>query len=191
MQIRTAVALLGAPVVLLLVACGQQDGEEKEPSPSTPFGSQDAVQAYLAQIDPFINEIGQIHARWEEALGSRGEGTLERQGTGRNLAATAAKVEPEMKQLLARVDEIEPPPLLVPFHRDTRKLVVLRLEAYAATQEGWQAESEERDFQAAYEVAQNKVREANEHIHSLNRQMQQIRQALQKVQQPAQAAQGS
>ena len=176
---------------MVLLACGQQSGQEEHPSPATPFGSQEEVQGYLAQIGPFISEIGAIHARFEEGLGSHGEGTAQRRGTGRHLGASAAKAEPEMRQLLERFDEIGPPPLLAPFHRDTRKLILLRLEAYAATQEGWQAESEDREYQMTYDLAQTRVREGNELIQSLNSQMQLINQALRELEQQAQAAPGS
>lgn len=191
MRLRTVASLARAPIALLLLSCAQEDGQEKAPPPSTPYGSQAEVQAYLVQIGPFVSEISEIHARWEQALGSHGEGTDQRRGTGRNLAAAAAHADPQMKQLLQRFDGVQPPSLLAPFHRDTRKLILLRLEAYAATQEGWLAEEEEREFQAPYDLAQGKVREANTLIQNLNTQMKQINEALRASEQEEQTAQGS
>jgi len=156
MRFPTAIPLACASLALLLGACGQQSSQDEVPPPSTPFGNQKEVQAYLVQIGPFVSEIGEIHGRWEQALGSHGEGTGQRRGTGRNLGVAAAEAEPQVEQLLKRLDEVAPPPLLAPFHRDTRKLIRLRLEAYAAAREGWQAEGEEREFQTSYDLAQTR-----------------------------------
>lgn len=166
-------------LLLLVAGCGQQ---EENPSPEkkaadTPYGSSAEVSAYLEQIDPFIKGVGRIEAQVEQQVGSSGK------GTGKNLAAAMEKAKPELEKMLADFGEISPPPLLAPFHRDTQKLIKLRLTAYETTIEGWKLEQNKNDL-SLYPQAQTQLRQANELIVTLNHQMDKINQALQVATRP-------
>ena len=136
------------------------------------------VTTYLASLNPHIQRIGQLQAQYEEALAEARQEASQRKGTGRNLAEKAAAVKPELQAILRALDAIEPPPLLAPFHRDTRKLVATRLEAYGRTVEGWEAEQKGDEFASLYRQGEGKLAEANQIILQLNAHMQQINTAL-------------
>ena len=75
-----------------------------------------------------------------------------------------------------------PPPLLSPFHRDTKKLILLRLEAYRAAIEGFDVQQSGSDeFDAYYADAEEKFRQANALIGELNTDMQNITAAVQRA----------
>ena len=164
--------------LLLLVACGQPEPQTSPASPGTPFGTAAEVSGYLQQISPYVQEIGRLQVTVEQALSSATPGAEPRRGTGRNLAEAAKQVRPRLQEILKEFDGLEPPALLAPFHRDTKKLMLLRLEAYRLVAEGWQTEEAGADFQTLYDSAEARLREANEMISSLNAQMGQINQAL-------------
>lgn len=173
--------------LFLLASCGRP--QEETPSADsaaadavatagTAYGSVAEVTTYLASLNPHIQRIGQLQAQYEEALAEARQEASQRKGTGRNLADKAAAVKPELQAILRALDAIEPPPLLAPFHRDTRKLVATRLEAYGRTVEGWAAEQKGDEFASLYRQAEAKLDEANQLIIQLNAQMQQINAAL-------------
>lgn len=183
---RKLAAIVLLPL-FLLASCGRQ--HEETPSAEAPaadaaatavtaYGSVADVTAYLASLNPHIERISQLQGQYEEALAEARQEASQRKGTGRNLADKAAAVKPELQAILKALDAIEPPPLLAPFHRDTRKLVATRLEAYGRTVEGWAAEQKGDEFVSLYRQAEAKLAEANQLILDLNAQMQQINAAL-------------
>lgn len=145
-------------VCLLLAACGQEP-EQTQPDQSgeteaqktqsketradeTPYGSLQEVEDYLRVVSPFIQEIVAVQQQYEQGLASAGSNPGSRRGTGENLADTAAAIRPRLLNLLDEFGNLEPPPLLAPFHRDTKQLIVARLDAYGATISGWEAEGQ-------------------------------------------------
>lgn len=185
MRLRTLIAGL-----LLLVGCGQREPQTETAAPETPFGTAAEVTGYLQQVNPYVQEIGRLQATVEQALSSGAAGSGQQRGTGRNLAATASKVQPRLQEILKQFDALEAPPLLTPFHRDTKKLMLLRLEAYRLLMGGWETEEAGGEFQALYDSAEARLREANEMIQSLNAQMAQINQSLQVPTSPPREAAG-
>jgi len=167
--------------LLLLIGCGRQEPQTQASPPETPFGTTAEVGEYLQLINPYVQEIGHLQAAVEQVLGSSVGSSTRRMGTGRNLAEAATAVQPRLQKILVEFDGFEPPPLLAPFHRDTKKLILLRLEAYRLLMNGWEAEESGADFQAQYDSAEARLNEANEMIGSLNAQMAQINQTLQAV----------
>ena len=155
-------------VCLLLAACGQEP-EQTQPDQSgeteaqktqskqtqskqtrskqtgadeTPYGSLQEVEDYLRVGSPFIQEIVAVQQQYEQGLASAGSNPGSRRGTGENLADTAAAIRPRLLNLLDEFGNLEPPPLLAPFHRATKQLIVARLDAYGATISGWEAEGQ-------------------------------------------------
>ena len=108
----------------------------------TPYGSLQEVEDYLRVVSPFIQEIVAVQQQYEQGLASAGSNPGSRRGTGENLADTAAAIRPRLLNLLDEFGNLEPPPLLAPFHRDTKQLIVARLDAYGATISGWEAEGQ-------------------------------------------------
>jgi len=167
----------------MFAACGpgeetadpQSGGQEQHPTskPATDYGSREEAGEYLKAIEPFIQGIGTIQASVDKVLGSSGK------GTGENLAPAATAARDQLNQLLEEFNAVQPPPLLAPFHRDIKKLIALRLEAYAATIEGWEFEQRGGDFRGRYDLAQNNYKEANEVILQLNEEVAEIHQAVQ------------
>ncbi|MEE2656872.1 MAG: hypothetical protein VX733_00070 [Candidatus Latescibacterota bacterium] len=179
------------PLTLLamagLHACGEDPKKEAAAAPpaETPYGSVSEIGRYLQRIEPLKVKIGQLQARYESGLSSN-RGDDQRLGTGQNLANLAAELEPQMKSLLESCESIEPPALLAPVHRDTKKLILLRLGAYQKTREGWHVESTEGgSFRLAndqyYRAAESQLAEANRLIQQLNREMSKIYIALEQV----------
>lgn len=181
-----AVALLLFVALALASSCGRQrEGASAVPpgaSSTSPFGSVEDVKAYLEAIDPHIQSIARLQQQYEEGLASAREGAADRRGTGRNLAGRAELVKPALQEVSEQFDSIEPPPLLAPFHRDVRKLIALRREAYGRTVEGWSAEQRGDNFEAVYREAEARFAEANQLIQQLNEQMRKIHGALEAAQ---------
>ena len=161
-------------LLLLLAACGEKPAQ-------TPYGSLQEVETYLKKIDPFIQNIGKIHQQYELGLAAAGAGSEVRRGTGQNLAEAAEAVRPLLRKLLREFEDIEPPPLLAPFHRDTKQLIVARLDAYGATISGWDAEQLSGDFSAMYQRAEADLKKANTLILRLNSEMQKINAAVERA----------
>jgi hypothetical protein len=178
MALRRAIlittSLLAATI---FTACGPgDDNEDSQPQadqPATAYGSTEEVNEYLGAMDPFIQRIGTIQATVDQVLGSSGK------GTGENLAPAASDARELLNQLLEEFDAVNPPPLLSPFHRDIKKLITLRLEAYAATIDGWELEQDGGEFRGHYDQAQGNYKEANDVIVGLNGEMAKIHKVLQ------------
>lgn len=178
MALRRAIlittSLLAATI---FTACGpgddDQDSQPQAEQPATAYGSTEEVNEYLGAIDPFIQRIGTIQATVDHVLGSSGK------GTGENLAPAASDARELLNRLLEEFYAVNPPPLLSPFHRDIKKLITLRLGAYAATIDGWELEQDGGEFRRHYDEAQSNYKEANEVIVGLNGEMAKIHKALQ------------
>ncbi|MBT3342919.1 MAG: hypothetical protein HN712_00035 [Gemmatimonadetes bacterium] len=170
-------------LALLLTACGQSTPEQETDqqateAAATDFGSAADVQAYLQNIGPHVQRISELQALYETALATGADDSVDRRGTGRNLATKAADAKPQLQELLVTFDTIEPPPLLAPFHRDVRKLINLRLDAYGKTIKGWDAELAGGEHEAIYGEVEKTLAEANQLIQALNEQMVQITTSL-------------
>ena len=121
-------------VTTIFSACGGagDESQDSDSPPETTFGSAADVSGYLSAVGPFIQRIGAIQVAVDEVLGSSGR------GTGKNLAPAATIAKDQLNTVLEKVSAVSPPPLLAPFHRDMKKLIALRLEAYDATITGWE-----------------------------------------------------
>ncbi|MFH1568277.1 MAG: hypothetical protein ABIL09_09795 [Gemmatimonadota bacterium] len=179
-------SLVVTTALLAAVACSQKDAPP-EGTPQTPFGTPAQVGEYLTRIDPYVQEVGRIEAAVETALSSERAGSAERRGTGSNLADAATRARPQLQRVLEEFDAIEPPPLLAPFHRDVKKLMLVRLEAYATIAAGWEAEQAGREYRTIYDRAEAGLRDANGLIQQLNAQMARINQSLEPIQAQSQA----
>ena len=187
-MLRTCIRTTLLLTLFFALSCGNTDEESatdsQSQSPSvdmtaaTAYGSVAEVSAYLDTINPHIDTIGQLQRDYEQALASSRQGASERRGTGRNLAEKAAAVRPGLQAELDALDAIQPPPLLAPFHRDTRKMLVTRIEALARVIAGWELEQAGGDYEAAYREAEAKYETANQLILQLNTQMNRINTSL-------------
>ncbi len=176
MNSTTRIGLL----LLSLSACGGQEEEGKQTAPSsavkTPYGSIEDVTSYFGAVESFIREISEIQNEVDKQLGSSGK------GTGANLGPAASEAEPRLQKLLEDIELIEPPPLLAPFHRDTKKLMLLRLEGYAALVKGWQLETAGGEgFQSHYDEATTRFADANSLIGRLNLEKRNINESILEV----------
>jgi len=142
---------------------------------ATSYGSAEEVRAYREQINQVIDEVNAVEQEVQEtAVGSTGR------ATGENLAAAYERVLPRLQAVLETLDQIRPPPRLARLHRDIRRLVLLRLEAYNTVIEGWNVE-QARSFAAAepiYEQAEVKLKEANILIAQINEEIGKMEAAL-------------
>lgn len=162
--------------LLLVAGCGPgQEQPAPKPAvpdaPATPYGTVTEVKAYLDQITPHIQLVSQLQAEIDRQVGSSGK------VTSKNLAAAAAAAAPRLRQAREEFARLQPPPLLAPLHRDIEKLMTVRLDAYAAAEEGWQREQQNRDT-AWHGTVEAKLQSANDLIVQLNRQLQQVNEAL-------------
>ena len=147
-----------------LAGCGDDGDDENQ----TPYGSAAEVSAYRNQVEPIITEVNDIEMEVQRtAVGASG------QATAANLAVAYERLKPRLLQALEDFERIEPPPLLAPLHRDIEQLITLRLEAFDTLLEGWNNEDE-----ALYEVAEEKLRLANDLIPRLNQELMQVDVAL-------------
>ena len=173
---------------LFALSCGKTEEESSASNPSestavdmsasTAYGSVAEVIAYLEAINPHVEAIGELQKDYEEALASSRQGASERRGTGSNLAEKAASIRPGLQSELDALNAIQPPPLLAPFHRDTRKMLLIRLDALARTIAGWELEQAGGDYEAVYREAEDKYESANQLILQLNTQMNRINTSL-------------
>ncbi|HJP30722.1 MAG TPA: hypothetical protein QGF95_09235 [Candidatus Latescibacteria bacterium] len=177
-----------AMVALVVVSCGTADDETTTKAPpespavdtsvNTAYGTVAEVAGYLETVNPHITAFGVLQVEYEEALASSRKGNDSRKGTGHNLAMKAASVRPGLQTILEKLDGIEPPPLLAPFHRDTRKMLATRIDALGRTIEGWDVEQAGGAFEAVYAEAEAKYEAANQLILQLNTQMNKINTAM-------------
>ena len=159
-------------------ANGQPESAPPDMTASTAYGSVAEVSAYLNAINPHIETIGGLQKDYEEALASSRQGASERRGTGSNLAEKAASIRPGLQSELDALDAIQPPPLLAPFHRDTRKMLATRIDALRRVIAGWELEQAGGDYEAVYREAEDKYESANQLILQLNTQMNRINTSL-------------
>ena len=151
-----------------LVGCGGDGKGANE----TPYGSAAEVGAYRRQVEPVITAVNDIEMDWQgTAVGASGE------ATAANLARAFERLKPRLLQALEDFEHIEAPPLLAPLHRDIRRLIILRLEAFDALLAGWNG-ADEAAAEVLYEAVEEKLRLANELVPRLNRELQQVDMAL-------------
>lgn len=181
MKLRRILITASMLTTTVFTACGPGEEEledsqtQTDSGSTTAYGSSVEVSQYLGSIDPFIQRIGATQAEVDKVLGTAGK------GTGENLAPAADVARKQLNLLMEEFNAVTPPPLLAPFHRDTKKLIALRLQAYTATIDGWKLEQEgaREEYRSYYDEAQNHYKEANEVIIGLNGQMEKINKALQ------------
>ena len=189
MKLRRILITASMLTTTVFTACGPGEEELEDSQTQTDSGSTTAYGSsvevsqylgsidplYLGSIDPFIQRIGATQAEVDKVLGTAGK------GTGENLAPAADVARKQLNLLMEEFNAVTPPPLLAPFHRDTKKLIALRLQAYTATIDGWKLEQEgaREEYRSYYDEAQNHYKEANEVIIGLNGQMEKINEALQ------------
>ena len=150
-----------ACLLVFLFGCGDSDPDD--PS-ETSYGPLEDVKAYRQNIEPIIVEVSAIEALVQErAVGSANVATAE------NLYPIYLEQRPKLLQIMEHIDRIKPPSALADLHQDIRRLVTLRLEAYGAVIDGWEAQDETR-----YEVAEGKLRQANALIVSLNEKLMDV-----------------
>jgi hypothetical protein len=160
-------------------ANGQSESAPPDMTASTAYGSVAEVSTYLNAINPHIETIGRLQKDYEEqALASSRQGASERRGTGRNLAEKAVAVRPRLQSELDALDAIQPPPLLAPFHRDTRKMLAARIDALRHVIAGWELQQAGDDYEVAFREAEAKFESANQLILQLNTQMDRINTSL-------------
>ena len=167
-------------IATMLLACAKE--EEKTTPPAqlptkseTTYGNSKAVTNYLVQVNPFIKSISQLQMDIDKkAVGSSGK------ATGSNLAKAMKTAKPQLQGLYDKFNQLEPPPLLTGMHKDIKKLMELRLEAYDLTIKGLVLEEQDKDL-SLYDEAQIKLQEANQQILALNAQMKKVNQSLVQV----------
>jgi hypothetical protein len=141
----------------------------------TAYGNSQAVSNYLVEINPYVKSISELQAEIDQnAVGSTGK------ATGTNLAQAIKTAKPKLQALYNRFNQLEPPPLLAGMHRDIKKLMELRLEAYDLTIKGRTREEVDMDL-SLYDEAQIRFQEANQQILALNAQMKKVNQSLVQV----------
>jgi hypothetical protein len=179
---RTLLRSIAALLVTSWLGCGPSDDSATEQAEAdTPYGNATEVSAYLTALQPNVQRVSELQREYEQALSSAAQDATSRRGTGRNLATKAEQVRPQLVAVLDQIDAIQPPALLAPFHRDTKKMVVARLEAYAKTMEGWEVEQAGGDFEAVYREAEQRLQEANALIRQLSERFDKISSALQQA----------
>lgn len=177
-------------VLLFQISCGgnNQDSSkvaQKGPSPnfaakskldSSVFGNSVKIKEYLRKIDPLIVEYSQIQSKIYGVMGSSGV------FTGRNLGQITKDQKPRLLELSEKLEAIEPPPLIAPFHNDFAHLLVLRLSAFDAAIQALEIEDASGDTSAFSEVSL-KFALSEEQIVKLNQQMQEINESLLSIEQ--------
>ncbi len=137
----------------------------------TAYGDSGQIHNYLAQINPYIQEVGKIQLEVDQVVGSS------QKATGANLATVMNKLKPRLEAALAEFSQITPPPLLSKFHSDIENLMALRLDAYNSTIRAQSIEEKTGD-DTVYQDAEQKLKKANDLIVKLNSEMEKINQAL-------------
>lgn len=171
--------------ILLLIGCGKnnQDSSVVEQSGPTPnfenesitnsseYGSNESIKEYLANIEPLIKGYSQIQSEIYSARGSSGV------FTGKNLGQKTKEQKPALVEVSDKLEEIEPPPLISPFHNEFKRLLALRISAFDAAIKAAQLEEASGDTAGFIEVTE-KFDLSDKQIFILNDQMQKIRNAL-------------
>ncbi|MEE3258029.1 MAG: hypothetical protein VX293_02350 [Candidatus Latescibacterota bacterium] len=97
------------------------------------------------------------------------------------------KLKPRLERALEEFNKLDPPPLLAPLHGDIKKLMVLRLDGYETTIRGWTQEQIDGRTET-YAKAETTLREANQLILKLNREMGKVYQAMERATNPVETA---
>ncbi len=161
------------------IGCGTSEDQMNEPpsqlqAAETPYGSEPEISAYLQAVNPYIRLVGELQLEVERARSTSGK------ATGKNLSEMMEQVRPRLEEALGLLEKIEPPPVLAPLHRDIKKLMIVRLDAYRMTIAGWHKEQEDEDSDMSlYKGAETKLAEANQIIQQLNEDLKKINASLQ------------
>lgn len=169
MRVWFACALL----VLAVFGCGKKADEKAPAATTTPYGNPHEVVAYLQAVDPLVAQLNTLHQELYQKVGTSGK------ATGANLASAMELGRPRLAQVLDDLDKLSPPPLLVPFHQNVKKVVQLRLEAYVQTLDGWALEKAKgADFESRYNRGEALLAEAQQLGGQLGAERGRIQQAL-------------
>ena len=174
-------------LIVVISSCGTEQEEQKsEPKvATTPFGSADEVRKYMQVIDPFIVQASSIHKKIYTAVGTSSS------ATGENLTTVIKEIDAitKMKDLINNFNQITPPPLLAPLHRNMEKLMILRADSYKLAEQGWRLEAEDQGSEL-YQQSEDKLKQANALSLELNHQLEDVNKALH-TDSPAQQQAGS
>ena len=158
--------ILGAGAVL---ASGCSDDDPVSSPLDTPFGPQQEVQAYRAQLNAVIDVVNDVQAEVQErAIGS---GNV---ATAQNLNAVYLEVRPRLLEALVELDRMVPPPKLVSLHEEVRLLMILRIDAQGLLIEGFAS----GDGEPMYEEAETKLAQANALVAGLNSRLCAVDEAI-------------
>ncbi|MCC7265262.1 MAG: hypothetical protein IT369_22375 [Candidatus Latescibacteria bacterium] len=167
-------------LALALFGCGKKPEDQAPVRVATPYGSPQEVAAYVQAVDPLVMQLNTLHQDLYQQVGTSGK------ATGANLAAAMELGRPKLAQVLADLDRLTPPPLLVPFHQQVKKVVQLRLDAYTQTLEGWKIEKDKgTDFESRYNRGEALLAEAQQLGGQLGAERGRIQEALAATQAPA------
>jgi len=172
-------------IFFLHISCGNNNEnsntvQQKGPTPnfveesdknSGPYGTKESIEEYLNKIEPLIKKYSQIQNEIYTAMGSSGV------FTGGNLARKTKEQKPALLEVSNKLEIIDPPPLITPFHNDFKRLLVLRISAFDAAIQAHELEKTTGDTSAFTEVT-NKFALSEEQIVKLNDQMLKINESL-------------
>ena len=150
---KKSIANLSALALVATVGC---DGAKK-----TQYGSLNELREYRTLINPIIDEVSAIEREVRDRAVDKLDSAL-----AEKLDEVYREVRPELLEVLVELDRIEPPPGLYSLHTDIRRLILLRLDAYAFVIEGVATGNE-----VLYDVAEKKLRAANELIPHVNERL--------------------
>tara|TARA_B100000579_G_scaffold398928_1_gene379508 strand:- start:327 stop:905 length:579 start_codon:yes stop_codon:yes gene_type:complete len=177
--------LLPLLVFFLSISCGNKNEKsdivvQKGSTPnfvddsdknSGSYGTRESIEEYLNKIEPLIKRYSQIQNEIYSAMGSSGV------FTGRNLAIKTKEQKPALLEVANKLQMIDSPPLIAPFHKDFKHLLVLRISAFDAAIRAHELENTTGDTSAFTEVT-NKFALSEEQIVKLNDQMLKINESL-------------
>jgi hypothetical protein len=135
------------------------------------YGTKESIEEYLNKIEPLIKKYSQIQNEIYTAMGSSGV------FTGSNLARKTKEQKPALLEVSNKLEIIDPPPLIAPFHNDFKRLLALRISAFDAAVQAHELEKTTGDTSAFTEVT-NKFALSEEQIVKLNDQMLKINESL-------------
>lgn len=149
---------------------GNEEGDQ------TPYGSAEEVRQYRQRLEPIIQAINAVEVETDSAaVGSSG------QATAANLARVYARVRPSVQQALEALEQLVPPPLLAPLHREIKQALLLRLSAYDAVLQGWvqqQEQGESEQSAALYRQAEEALASAKALLAQVNAELEKVDLAL-------------
>ena len=172
-------------LIVVISSCGSEQAEQKlEPKgATTDFGSVDEVRQYMQEIDPFIVQVSSMHQKIYTAVGTSSS------ATGENLSTVIREINAiaKMNDLIENFNQMEPPALLAPLHRNIEKLMILRADSYSLVEQGWRLEGEDKGTEL-YQQSEDKLKQANALSLELNNQLADVKKALQTAAQPQRQA---